>query len=136
MRFTHGCDAARHLLQCTMEPYFTVKWRQMRWPGLAGRKGDNNVGRNPQLPPRLEALQREPEGALPARRPRIGRYRHYAVGHSAHRMGKRRSRKLKKNARFGGLFSFGSRSHLLLLSLKGPVRLPLSSLHVRSAATA
>src|SRR6266545_962627 len=83
-------------------------------PGMAGRKGDNNVGRNPQLPPRLEAIQCEPEGALSARRPR----------------------KLKKNARVGGLFSFGSRSHSLLRSPKGPVRLPLSSLHVRSAATA
>jgi hypothetical protein len=96
MRFTHVCDAARHLLQRTMEPYFTANWRQMRWPGLAGRRGDYNVGRNPQLPPRLAALQREPEGALSARRPRIGRYRHYAVGHSAHCMGKRRPRKLKR----------------------------------------
>jgi hypothetical protein len=106
MRFAHGCGPEQHLLQRTMEPYFTFKPGMNECPGMAGQKGKNNVGRNPQLPPRLEAIQREPEGALSARRPRIGRYRHQQIGYSAHRMGERRPRTLKKNARFGGRFAF------------------------------
>src|SRR6266567_3758525 len=44
---------------------------------------------------------------LSARRQRIGRYRHYAVGHSAHRMGQFPARKfLNKSARSGGRFCF------------------------------
>src|SRR5262245_57667466 len=98
MRFMHSCGPAQHLLQRTMEPYFSPDRGMNEWPGMAGQKGQNNVGRNPQLPPRLEAIQCEPEGALSARRPRIGRYRHQPIGYSAHRMGERRPRTLKKNA--------------------------------------
>src|SRR6266403_4302994 len=79
-------------MQCTMEPCLTHEKRIAR--RLAGRKGDKHVGCNHQLPPRVEALQRQPEGTHSARRPRIGRYWHHPVGHSAHRLGQRPPRKV------------------------------------------
>src|SRR6266576_4312455 len=79
-------------MQCTMEPYLSAKDRIAR--PRAGRKGNEHVGCNRQLPPRVEALQREPEGTHSARRPRVGRYRHHPVGHSADRLGQRPSRKV------------------------------------------
>src|SRR5215475_9404534 len=78
-------------MQRTMEPYLHRDLRDCPAPGR--EKGNNHVGRNRQLPPRLEALQREPERALPARRPRIGRYRHHPIGHPADRVGQRSPRK-------------------------------------------
>src|SRR5260221_487897 len=65
------------------------------FPGLGpGGKVISHVGRNPELPTRLEALQHEPEGALSARRPRIGRHRYHPVGHPADRVGHRPARKI------------------------------------------
>src|SRR5215472_5193593 len=46
-------------MQRTMEPYLHRDLRDCPAPGR--EKGNNHVGRNRQLPPRLEALQREPE---------------------------------------------------------------------------
>src|SRR3954468_20209658 len=71
-----------------MEPYLST---DKGYPASAGnRKAKNHVGRNPQLPPVLEALQCEPQRAEPARRPRIGRYWHHPIGHSAGRVGQRK----------------------------------------------
>src|SRR3954468_22038081 len=71
-----------------MEPYLST---DKGYPASAGnRKAKNHVGRNPQLPPVLEALQCEPQRAEPARRPRIGRYRHHPIGHPAGRVGQRK----------------------------------------------
>src|SRR5215831_12064183 len=90
MHILHNCDATWYLMQRTMEPYLHHDLRDCPAPGR--EKGNNHVGRNRQLPPRLEALQREPERALPARRPRIGRYRHHPIGHPADRVGDRSPR--------------------------------------------
>src|SRR5215471_4879180 len=60
----------------------------------AGRKVTSHVSRNPEFPARLEALQHEPERALSARRPRIGRHRYHPVGHPADRVGHRPARKI------------------------------------------
>src|SRR5260370_23917756 len=91
MDMLHSCGATRHLMQRTMEPYFGL-WRL---PGLGpGGKVISHVGRNPELPTRLEALQHEPERALSARRPRIGRHRYHPVGHPADRVGHRPARKI------------------------------------------
>src|SRR6476620_9875125 len=71
-----------------MEPYFGTDENS---PAKSGnRKAKDHVGRNPQLPPVLEALQCEPQRAEPARRPRIGRYWHHPIGHSAGRVGQRK----------------------------------------------
>src|SRR5262252_2308237 len=84
MHLLHICGATWHLLQRTMEPYVSLQ----RLPGLEpGGKVTSHVGRNLELPPRLEALQLEPERALSARRPRIGRHRYHPVGHPADRVG-------------------------------------------------
>src|SRR5919201_3896349 len=90
MHNLHSCGATWPLMRCTMEPYLTDKKRIAR--PRVGRKGNEHVGCNHQLPPRVEALQREPEGTHSARRPRTGRYRHHPVGHSAHRLGQRSPR--------------------------------------------
>src|SRR2546423_3063871 len=92
MHILHSCSATWRLMQRTMEPYLDAKNRIAR--PQAGRKGNEHVGCNRQLPPRVEALQREPEGTHSARRPRVGRYRHHPVGHSADRLGQRPSRKV------------------------------------------
>src|SRR2546423_14442197 len=92
MHILHSCSATWRLMQRTMEPYLNAKDRVAR--PRAGRKGNEHVGCNRQLPPRVEALQREPEGTHSARRPRVGRYWHHPVGHSADRRGKRPSRKV------------------------------------------
>src|ERR1700745_3843234 len=59
-----------------------------------GGKVTSHVGRNPELPTRLEALQHEPERALSARRPRIGRHRYHPIGHPADRLGHHPARKI------------------------------------------
>ena len=100
----HGvyCNAASNLI-------FTLT----RISGvLPAKKGTNHACRNHQLPPVLEALQCKLERALSARRPRIGRYRHHPIGHSADRVGKRQplnSREIPMKApAVCGRFHFGS----------------------------
>src|SRR5215472_4621577 len=65
----------------------------------AGRKVTSHVSRNPEFPARLEALQHEPERALSARRPRIGRHRYHPVGYPADRVGHRPARKILSQKR-------------------------------------
>src|SRR5712692_2422207 len=100
----HGvyCNAASNLM-------FTLT----RISGvLPAKKGTDHACRNHQLPPVLEALQCKLERALSARRPRIGRYRHHPIGHSADRVGKRQplnSREIPMKApAVCGRFHFGS----------------------------
>src|SRR5260370_28982442 len=82
MRNSHICGATWRLMHCTMEPYFMVEFERAR---LGRAERQDNVGRNPQLPPRLEALQPEPDGTPSARRSPAGRIRHQPIGPTAHR---------------------------------------------------
>src|SRR5882757_3765892 len=91
MRFGISCSAAKFLFK---RRNLTILWVFEDRPRLnlqagAYRERKHHVYRPRPLYPVLEELQPQPERTVPARRPRIGRYRRQPLGHSASRLERR-----------------------------------------------